>query len=77
MVSPTINRKRGKTREQRRRDLGRMKKKNAKEAGNLRAKHKLAVTDIKPSAKAIKKKAQRLKLLKRSKGDTSGGMQIG
>ena len=51
-----------------------MRKKNAKEAGKSKAKHsrELQLVNKLPSAKAIKKKAQRAKLLARSKKGGNG-----
>ena len=51
-----------------------MRKKNAKEAGNVKAKHarELQLVDKLPSAKKIKKKAQRAKLLGKFKTGGSG-----
>ena len=60
MVSPTINRKRGKTREQRVRDNRRMNKSNLKAAGKIT---KSAVRDPRPGKKKLKKKEQRARLL--------------
>jgi hypothetical protein len=45
MVSPTINRVKGKTLEQRRRDKGRMVKANIKQAGKILKANKTGVRD--------------------------------
>eukprot|EP00325_Prymnesiales_sp_UTEX-LB-985_P022322 CAMPEP_0174729300 /NCGR_PEP_ID=MMETSP1094-20130205/53471_1 /TAXON_ID=156173 /ORGANISM="Chrysochromulina brevifilum, Strain UTEX LB 985" /LENGTH=70 /DNA_ID=CAMNT_0015931399 /DNA_START=29 /DNA_END=241 /DNA_ORIENTATION=- len=67
MPPPQINRKRGKTLEQRRRDLGRMKKDCRKVAGKI-AKNPL-IDRPPPSKKKLKKKLQRQKLLSSNKDD--------
>ena len=76
MVSPTINRVKGKTLEQRRREMGRMKKKNKIEAGKAmksglvdRGKTRAGI-----GKKKNKKKEQRARLL--AAGGTSGKMEI-
>ena len=60
MVSPTINRKRGKTREQRVRDNKRMNKANATKAGKIK---KSAVKVPGKGKKKLKKMEQRARLL--------------
>ena len=72
MVSPTINRKRGKTREQRVRDNRRMNKANLKAAGKIK---KQAVRDPRQGKKKLKKKEQRARLLAKSAGGAGDKMQ--
>ena len=60
MVSPTINRVKGKTLEQRHRDRKRMVKANLKQAGKIK---KSGVRDRSAGKKKIKKKEQRARLL--------------
>ena len=60
MVPPMINRKRGKTKEQRRREIGRMKKSDKKIAGKAKVS---ALIDRPAGKKKIKKKEQRARLL--------------
>ena len=69
MVPPTINRKRGPTLEQRRRALGRMKKKNRIAAGKAKAPPKGNHEKRTPGAKKLKKREQRARLLAKSRGD--------
>ena len=66
MVTPTINRKRGKTKEQRVRDNRRMVKANLKASGKMPKK----LTTDKPgiSKKKMKKNEQRARLLAKSMG---------
>ena len=64
MVTPTINRKRGKTKEQRIRDNRRMNKANAKAAGKIA---KPTLRDPRQGKKKLKKKEQRARLLGASK----------
>ena len=67
MVSPAINRKRGKTKEQRIRDNRRMNRANAKAAGKV----KKPLVRVGPgvSKKKLKKKEQRARLLVGKKAD--------
>ena len=72
MVSPTINRVKGKTLEQRRRDKGRMVKANIKQAGKILKANKTGVRDrgqVKPSKKKAKKIMQKARLLGVSSSD--------
>jgi hypothetical protein len=62
MVSPTINRVKGKTLEQRRRDHGRMVKVNRKAAGKI-TKPPVRDRGPKTNKKKLKKKEQRARLL--------------
>ena len=75
MVSPTINRKRGKTIEQRKRDKKRMDKANLKQAGKVKAPAVIARAIAKPSKKKLKKLEQRARLLGKSKGGSSERME--
>ena len=72
MVSPTINRKRGKTREQRVRDNRRMNKANLKAAGKIK---KQAVRDPRQGKKKLKKKEQRARLLAKATGAADDKMR--
>ena len=63
MVSPTINRKRGKTMEQRKRDKKRMDKANKLQAGKAKAPAVISRAIAKPSKKKLKKMEQRARLL--------------
>jgi hypothetical protein len=60
MVSPTINRVKGKTLEQRKRDRRRLEKANAAQAGKIRPK---GVKDRGMGKKKLKKKEQKARLL--------------
>ena len=70
MVSPTINRVKGKTLEQRKRDRKRMGKANAKQAGKIVKSPARGVKDRAPGKKQLKKKEQRARLLVKG---TAGG----
>ena len=64
MVPPTMNRVRGKTKEQRIRDNRRKNKANLKQSGKAK---KVMVRDPGPGKKKIKKKEQRARLLGKGK----------
>ena len=77
MVAPTFNRKRGKSREMRTRDAGRMHKSNRKALGKIK---KPTVRDPRPGKKQLKKREQRARLQAKAakdKGaDTKGDKMV-
>lgn len=80
MVSPTINRVKGKTLEQRRRDKGRMVKANLKQAGKILKSQRTGVRDrgqVKMSKKKAKKAMQKARLLgSTGEGGSSNKMEL-
>ena len=86
MVPPKINRVRGKTKEQRRRDIGRMKKKNKKSAGKVpkevefrkNLSRRVGGKTLPAQTKKQKKKAeQRARLAAKAAPKAANAMELG
>ena len=67
MVSPTINRVKGKTLEQRKRDRKRLGKANARQAGKIVKSVAHGIKDRGPGKKKLKKLEQKARLLVQGK----------